>query len=183
MDVSQSLTVSFVAELPFGPGKTFGSGIRGAGAKIIGGWQINGIYTYRGGVPLALSAPITGGGNRPNSTGNSARIDSSRSRGEQIARWFDITQFTLPAPFTNGNVSRTLADVRGPSFRNTDLSLIKNTAINERFNLQFRAEYFNVFNRPNLDLPNIAFGSGQFGSILGTVGLPRVGQLALKLNF
>ncbi|MEP7363487.1 MAG: carboxypeptidase regulatory-like domain-containing protein [Acidobacteriota bacterium] len=183
MDVAQSLTVSFVAELPFGPGKAFGGAMRGAGAKIIGGWQINGISTYRGGVPLALSAPITGGGNRPNSTGTSARIDGSRTRGEQIQRWFDTTQFTLPAAFTNGNVGRTLPDVRGPSFLNTDLSLIKNTAINERITLQFRAEYFNVFNRANLDLPNIAFGSGQFGAITGTVGLPRVGQLALKLNF
>ena len=124
-----------------------------------------------------------GGGNRPNSTGTTARIDGSRTRGSQIDRWFDTTQFTLPASFSLGNVGRTLPDVRGPSLLNTDLSLIKNTQIREKLSLQFRAEYFNVFNRPNLDLPNTAFGSGQFGRITGTVGLPRVGQLALKLNF
>ena len=77
----------------------------------------------------------------------------------------------------------TLPDVPGPEFKNTDLSLIKNTTIKERYTLQFRAEYFNLFNCANLDLPNTAFGSGQFGAITGTVGLPRVGQLALKLNF
>ena len=80
-------------------------------------------------------------------------------------------------------MGRTLPDVRGPSLLNTDLSLIKNTQLHEKLSLQFRAEYFNVFNRANLDLPNTAFGSGQFGRITGTVGLPRVGQLALKLNF
>lgn len=183
MDVAQSLTVSFVAELPFGPGKAWGTDAKGLTAKLIGGWQLNGISSYIGGTPLALSAPIPGGGNRPNSTGLSARIDGSRSRGAQIDRWFDTSQFTLPASFSLGNVGRTLPDVRGPSLVNTDLSLIKNTQIREKLSLQFRAEYFNVFNRANLDLPNTAFGSGQFGRITGTVGLPRVGQLALKLNF
>ena len=183
MDVAQSFTVSFVAELPFGPGKAWGAGAKGLAAKLIGGWQLNGICSYIGGTPLALSAPIPGGGNRPNSTGSSARIDGSRSRGAQIDRWFDTSQFTLPASFSFGNVGRTLPDVRGPSLLNTDLSLIKNTQLHEKLSLQFRAEYFNVFNRANLDLPNTAFGSGQFGRITGTVGLPRVGQLALKLNF
>lgn len=183
MDVAQSLVVSFVAELPFGPGKALGGGLKGAAARLAEGWQINGVYSYRSGTPLTVSAPIPGGGNRPNSTGRSAAIEQSRSRGEQIARWFDTSQFVLPPSFSLGNVGRTLPDVRGPDYVNTDLSLIKNTAIGERFVLQFRAEYFNVFNRPNLGLPNTAFGSGQFGRITGTVGLPRVGQLALKLNF
>lgn len=171
MDVAQSLTVSFVAELPLWRGKAYG------------GWQINGVSSYVGGTPLTLSAPIPGGGNRPNSTGVSARIDGGRTRGAQIDRWFDITQFTLPASFSLGNVGRTLGDVRGPSMVNTDLSLIKNTRIREGVALQFRLEYFNVFNRANLDLPNTAFGSGQFGRITATAGLPRVGQMALKLNF
>ncbi|MBK7927705.1 MAG: hypothetical protein IPJ98_09490 [Bryobacterales bacterium] len=183
MDVAQSLTVSFVAELPFGPGKAIGGTAKGVAAKLLEGWQLNGVTSYRGGVPLALSAPIPGGGNRPNSTGLSARLPGGRTRGEQITRWFDTTQFTLPASFSNGNVGRALPDVRGPEFKNTDLSLIKNTTIRERYTLQFRAEYFNLFNRANLGLPNTAFGSGQFGAITGTVGLPRVGQLALKLNF
>lgn len=183
MDVAKSLAVSFVAELPFGPGKAIGGDVRGLGAKLIGGWQINGVTTYRGGTPLTMSAPIPGGGNRPNSTGTSAKLDEGRPRGDQIARWFDTAQFTLPPSFSLGNVGRTLPDVRGPNFINTDFSLIKNTEIRENVVLQFRAEYFNIFNRPNLDLPNTAFGSGQFGRITGTIGLPRVGQLALKLNF
>lgn len=80
-------------------------------------------------------------------------------------------------------MGRTLPDVRGPNSINTGFSLIKNTTIHERYVLQFRAGYFNRFNRPNLGLPNTAFGSGQFGRITGNTGLPRVGQLALKLNF
>ena len=60
---------------------------------------------------------------------------------------------------------------------------LKNTALSDRTSLQFRAEFFNLFNQPAFWLPNTAMGSGQFGAIRQTVGLPRVVQLALKLNF
>jgi hypothetical protein len=132
---------------------------------------------------LKITATIPGGGNRPNSTGQSARIDESRSRGESIARWFDTAAFIQPASFTLGNVGRTLPDVRGPSLFNQDLSLIKNTKFTERAQLQLRFEYFNVFNRPHFGLPNTALGSGQFGRVQSTILLPRVGQVAAKIQF
>jgi hypothetical protein len=183
MDISQAFTFSAVAELPFGKGKRFLGGITGPAARLIEGWQLNGVLNAHTGVPLSLTAPIPGGGNRPNSTGKSANISGSRSHGDQVARWFDTTQFTLPPSFSLGNVSRTLPDVRAPGFSNVDLSLIKNTRIRERVSLQFRAEYFNLFNHANFNPPNTGFGSGQFGQITATAALPRVGQLALKLNF
>ena len=159
------------------------SAAKGFAAALAGGWQINGITSHRGGVPLVLSATIPGGGNRPNSTGISAAIDSSRTRGESIDRWFDTRQFVQPASFTLGNTGRTLPDVRGPGAANQDLSLIKNTRITDRVSVQLRFEYFNVFNTPQFALPNTALGSGQFGRITGTQGLPRVGQVAAKINF
>jgi hypothetical protein len=166
-----------------GPGKSLFGNARGAGSGLIGGWQLSGVFTARSGYPLVMSASIPNGGNRPNSTGKSADPGGGRTRNEQVSRWFDTSQFTQPAAFTFGNVWRTLPDARGPGYQNVDLSLLKNTKLRERINLQFRAEYFNLFNHPNFWQPNTTLGSQQFGQLNTTTGLPRVGQLALKLLF
>ncbi|MEP7365264.1 MAG: carboxypeptidase regulatory-like domain-containing protein [Acidobacteriota bacterium] len=183
MDVTRNLVVSFVAELPFGPGKALFSGASGLGAKLAGGWQFNGITSHRTGFPLSMSATIAGGGNRPNSTGQSAAIDGSRTRGESLNKWFDTSAFLQPPSFSLGNVGRTLPDVRGPSIFNLDLSLIKNVKMNEKAQLQLRFEYFNVTNTPSFGQPNTALGSGAFGRVTSTLLLPRVGQVAAKINF
>ena len=183
MDVPRNLVVSFVAELPFGPGKALLSGSNGLAAKFVGGWQINGITSYRAGLPLSLSASIPGGGNRPNSTGKNAALDDSRTLGQKLDKWFDTTAFLQPASFSLGNVGRTLPDVRGPSTANLDLSLIKNTRLRENVQLQLRFEYFNVTNTPAFGLPNTSMGSGAFGRVTSTILLPRVGQVAAKINF
>ncbi len=183
IDAARNLTASFVAELPFGPGKLLLGGVRGPAAKLIGGWQLSGSITAHSGFPLVLSATIPNGGNRPNSTGKSADLGGGRSRNDEVTRWFDTAAFTQPAAFTFGNVSRTLPDVRGPGFQSADLSLLKNTALRENIKLQFRAEYFNVLNHPNFWMPNSSLSSQQFGQLTTTTGLPRVGQLALKLLF
>lgn len=182
-DVARNLTVSYVVGLPFGPGKALFANTKGLARRLAEGWQVNGVTSYRSGVPLMITAPIPNGGNRPNSTGRSARISEDRPRGEAIEKWFDTAQFVMPASFTLGNVGRTLPDVRGPNLINVDFSLIKNTTLWERATLQFRAEAFNAFNRPNFWLPVVGMGSGQFGQVNSTTGQPRVGQLALKLMF
>ncbi|MBI4910003.1 MAG: TonB-dependent receptor [Acidobacteria bacterium] len=184
MDISRSMTISHVAELPFGPGRHFLNSNNAAGF-VLGGWNLSTIVTARGGMPLALSAPIPGGGNRPNSTGTSAEITGDRSRNDQVSRWFNTSQFTLPASFTMGNVSRTLPDVRGPGVLSFDFSLAKNVAVKEKLDVQFRAEAFNAFNRPQFWMPNTAFGSLDFGRITASqqTVLPRVMQFAIKLKF
>lgn len=184
MDISRSMTINYVAELPFGPGRRFLNAKNFAG-RLLGGWNLSSIVTARSGMPLALSAPIPGGGNRPNSTGTSAELPGGRSRAEQISRWFDTGQFTLPPSFTMGNVSRTLPDVRGPGVVNFDFSLTKNVSLKERLNVQIRAEAFNAFNRPQFWMPNTAFGSLNFGQITASqqTVLPRVMQFAVKLGF
>jgi hypothetical protein len=183
MDVSRNLTFSYVAGLPFGTGKHFLKSVKGPIAKVVSGWQINGVFSYRSGLPLNIAAPITGGGNRPNSTGKSARIDGDRTHAEELTQWFDTSAFLLPPSYSMGNVGRTLPDVRSPNLINVDFSLIKNTKVWEHASLQFRAEAFNALNRPNFWLPVTSMGSGQFGQINSTTGLPRVMQLALKLLF
>jgi hypothetical protein len=182
-DQAVALAVSYVSELPFGKGKRWAT--HGMAAAIFGDWTLSGLFSFKGGVPLALSAPITGGGNRPNSTGRSAGLPAGRSRNDQIQRWFDTTAFLLPPSYTYGNVSRTLPDVRGPSLTNIDLSLVKSIHFLERYELQVRAESFNLLNTPHFANPVTNMGSVQFGQITATqiAGLPRVTQFALKLKF
>lgn len=183
MDVAQGFAFSYVAELPFGKGKRFLTGVRGAAGALVNGWQLSGVITYRGGTPLIVTAPGTLVGNRPNSNGKSAKIEGDRTRAESIARWFDTSTLTPPAPFTFGNAGRTLPDVRGPAVKNADVSMVKNTRIRESVALQLRLESFNLMNRPHLWLPNTNAGSLQFGQISTTTLLPRVNQIALKLMF
>ncbi len=70
-----------------------------------------------------------------------------------------------------------------PSLANLDTALIKDTRITERVRLQFRAEFFNLFNTPQFWLPNTTFGDVQFGQVSQTSALPRVVQFSLKLRF
>ncbi|MBI1790715.1 MAG: carboxypeptidase regulatory-like domain-containing protein [Acidobacteria bacterium] len=184
-DVSQRGALSLVYELPFGRGKRLVNS--GVASQIAGGWQVNTVGVMQTGVPVVVTGASNFRADRPNSTGASARLDGDqRSRN----RWFDTTQFANPPNFTFGNIGRALPDVRGPGTVNWDFSVIKNTRVTERVNLQFRAESFNFLNHVNLGLPNGGFvagpdgrnRSGTFGTITSARDA-RVNQLALKLVF
>jgi hypothetical protein len=96
------------------------------------------------------------------------------------ARFFNTAAFATTPQFQFGNASRN--PVRGPAYRNGDLSLIKHTAFGDRTDLEFRAELFNVTNTPGFAQPNGSFGTAAFGSITATVTDPRVAQFALRLS-
>ena len=183
IDVAQSMVFSFVGNLPFGTSEPFFAGVHGLPAKLIGGWQVNGIFTAHSGFPLGITTAIPHGGNRPNSNGMNANLSTDRPDGEKVAEWFNIDDFLQPDPFTFGNVGRTLGNVRGPAFINTDLSLIKTTRLTERFGLEFRAETFNIFNNPHFYLPETNLQDAGFGTITSTVSPLRQIQFALKLAF
>jgi len=182
---SQRLSIAAGWELPVGRGKALQSGISPLADRIIGGWQINMISTLQSGIPLTLTCAVNntnsyGGGCRPNSTGRSAKLSGPIE--DRLNRFFDTSAFTQPDPFTFGNVSRTLPDVRGPGTVNFDLSVLKNIPVNERVRIQFRAEAFNAFNNVNFSKPGAAFGSTSFG-VISSAGGARILQLALKLYF
>lgn len=97
---------------------------------MLGGWQFNGIVTFQTGTPVVLtqSQNNTGLGTnsqRPNNNGTSAKITGG-TKDERLRRWFDPSVFSIAPPFTFGNVSRTLPDVRNLGQRNFDLSVFKN---------------------------------------------------------
>lgn len=183
-DSGKRFVFSGLYELPFGPGKRFQTS-SGVLSKLIEGWQLNGILTMQDGLPIRITGANNFVATRPNSTGTSAKLDNP-TRDE----WFDTRQFVNPPDFTFGNVGRLLPDVRGPGYNAVDFSVLKSTRVTEKVTLQFRAEFFNFFNRTNLFLPSSGFRagadgfnqSGSFGRI--TRAKPaRVSQLGLKLIF
>ena len=96
------------------------------------------------------------------------------------SRWFNTAAFTAAPVFTIGSSSRN--PVRGPSYRDVDLALIRRVPIHAGTALELRAEVFNLLNTPNLGAPNGVQGNAAFGTITSALD-PRVGQLALKLLF
>ena len=164
----QRLTMSGVWEIPVGPGRRWkGSSNRVVG-KLIEGWQLDWIGTLQTGFPLSITSNTNttqsqGGGQRPDSTGKSAKLEGATSA--RLNRYFDITQFVNPAPFQFGNLSRTLPDVLGPGLHDWDISLIKTTRIGEHLRFQLRAETFNIWNHPAFATPGTSFGTASFGRI------------------
>ena len=141
--------------------------------------------SVQNGLPLQVGGANNFLASRPDSTGQSAKLDNPTQY-----QWVNPTVFVNPALYTYGNVGRMLPDVRAPGIFSLDASLIKNTRVGERTNLQFRMETFNSLNWVNLGYPNLSFSPGAngqnsnalFGRITSDRG-PRNVQLALRLSF
>jgi hypothetical protein len=183
-DISQRFVLSGIYELPVGKGKPLNVQNR-AVDLVAGGWQVQSIATFTVGLPVVITGANNNLASRPNSTGQSAKLDNPT-----IAQWFNTQVFVNPPTYTYGNVGRVLPDVRNPGLIQIDLSLTKNTHITEKTNLQFRAESFNVANHVNLGYPGAGFSPGANGyNISSTFGLitsardPRNIQLGMKLIF
>jgi hypothetical protein len=185
-DVPHRAVISFIYDLPFGKGKQFLGGVTGAVDRIIGGWGVNGITTFQSGNPLTMTMAVNtsqsqGGGQRPNSTGTSARLEGAAQG--RLTKWFETTAFTPTPSFQFGNLARSLTDVRSHGIANYNLTFFKNTPITERVGLQFRTEIFNLFNRVQFGYPGTALGNPQFGIVSGQYNDPRLVQFALRLQF
>ncbi len=156
---------------------------------LVNGWQLNGISALLGGFPFTPQA----GSNRSGdgNTRNPDRPDLNPSFTGPVllktqAKWFDPAAFSLPTVRTWGSLGR--GTFRGPSLETIDLSAMKNTSLNERIQLQFRAECFNALNHTNLGPPNSIVFSGT--TISPSAGLittlatdSRRIQLGLKLIY
>lgn len=152
---------------------------------VANGWQTNAIVELESGVPFTpfdsrdLALVGVGSGVRLMQSGD-ARLDSSRPRGELVARYFNPAVYSLPPEGTYGATGRNT--LRGPGTINTDFSLFKNFAIKEIARVQFRAEFFNLFNRPTFSNPVATFNSPTFGTIQ-SASPGRVIQLGLRLTY
>jgi hypothetical protein len=188
-DSRQRFVLSYVYDLPVGKGQQFMNSVHGFADRLVSGWGINGVTTFQAGFPLGLTAsPNTTGlntGLRPNVAAGCNKITSGSDQA-RIGQWFNTSCFSVPAAYTFGNESRTDPVIRGPGIANYDLAMFKRTAITERFNLEFRAEAFNLFNRVWFGPPNTVAttaANNTFGQITTQLNQPRLLQLALRLRF
>ena len=187
-DVTHRAVVGWVYELPVGRNKRIGRSMNAVADKILGGWELGGIMTLSSGFPIGrnfITPDLTGafgGSNRSNLVGNPC-LSTNRPRGEEIAQWVNPSAFAAPAPYSFGNTPRTLNGCRIDGVKNFDITVAKHIPIRETLRAEFRAEFFNAFNRPQFQAPNMTFGSASFGQVTVQENLPRVIQLALKIHF
>jgi hypothetical protein len=179
-DRTHSFTMTGIYELPFGRGRAIGSGSGAVVNRLIGGWQMGAVWLVNTGEPIGFGNVLFSG-----NVQNIPLSDGDRN----IDRWFNTAAgfATEPARQLGSNV-RTfplrLSGLRAGTLSNWDLSLLKQTPIKERYNLQFRAEFLNAFNHPSgWAPPNTSPTSSAFGQVTGIYTLPRIIQLGLKFVF
>ncbi|HXT73248.1 MAG TPA: carboxypeptidase regulatory-like domain-containing protein [Candidatus Angelobacter sp.] len=175
-DARHRFVINAIYDLPF------------KGNHLVSGWELGLISQAQSGNPLTIVFNnTTATGNRTLRPDASAAIQTTGNPANWIANPSVLSSPSTGGVFHFGNLGRNT--VIGPTFVNTDFSLIKNTKITERFNTEFRAEVFDIFNHPNFGNPNLVFGTSTFGLInstrfpTGDFGSSRQIQLALKLEF
>ena len=217
INLNNNFTASVIYDLPFGNGKRFGSNWSKPVNALLGGWQLTVIEHISSGFPVFVvdSANFSSGVNfqqngnsliRPNQIANpqkagivatnpNPRCQLLVSQGGlapdkvgTISAWFNPCAFASAPAGELGDANRT--PVNGPDFVNTDFSVVKRFALPwEGTGLDFRAEFFNLFNHAQFGLPNTGatgyadIQTGNFGSIISTVNNPRLVQFGLKLTF
>ncbi|MFN2499435.1 MAG: hypothetical protein ABR557_10140, partial [Pyrinomonadaceae bacterium] len=180
-----------IIELPFGPGKRFGSGTNGVVARLIGGWTVTAGFVYETGLPFNVVSGTNSFSNRNSSRANYSGTNfRPQYKNDASGRPFLFTpeeraQFTIPAPGDYGNLPRNA--FRLPRFFNMDASLIKRIAIKEGVRIELRAEAFNLTNTVHLGFPsdgvNVISGTSTFSRDLTSDSLARVVQVGFKFSF
>jgi hypothetical protein len=179
-DIPHVFVSSVVWDLPAGAGRA--RQLHGVLGAIANDWTVTSLVTLESGVPVAVTQTTNFnafagfGVQRPNLAGDPTLPADQRTP----SHWFNTAAFTVAPQFTIGSASRN--PVRGPSYRDVDLALMRRVGIGSRQAIELRAEVFNLLNTPPLGTPNAVLGAANFGTIT-SAGDPRVVQLALKVLF
>jgi hypothetical protein len=196
----QVLAVNYSYLLPFGHGQAFLGSASGLVDKVVSGWQISGISTFQTGQPFSVTYTAPGSYTLDGTTySNLVSGRASMVAGQPLylshknkAAWFNPAAFTAPtnaAGIPGGAYGNSGYDMlRGPRFQDWDVNLQKNILFRERYNIQLRADSFNVFNHPNLGVPNASISNP---SSVGTITSPsssptyepRTVEFAAKFSF
>jgi carboxypeptidase family protein/TonB-dependent receptor-like protein len=208
-DISQRLVISYVLDLPFGRGRAYASNLSGVANGVVSGWGVDGITTFQRGFPLkitwggtntALEGANLGVANiRPdvvagcNKSAGGGHVSSDV--GTNPVLWFNTSCFADPPQWGFGSEARVDPTLRAPGIDNFDFAIFKRTNIGERLGVEFRTEFFNLFNHPYFSPPSTGFNgtpsgpnSNSFGVVSTTVQAgvaspERLIQFALIFRF
>ncbi len=178
-DIPNYFAGSVVWDLPMGKGRaTHPTGLVGA---LANGWTIASFMTFQSGVPVAVTQANSLGyagftTQRPNLVGEPTLPSGERTP----ARWFNTAAFGLANQFTIGSASRN--PVRGPSYHDVDLAVMRHVRAGGDRAIELRFEIFNLLNTSNFGAPAAQFGPDSFGTITTALD-PRVVQVAAKFWF
>jgi hypothetical protein len=161
----------------------------GVAGRFVNGWELTSVGSWHSGYPLTVYSghdnSLTGvGGDRADFTGSSlsqAELSQTRPHGQMISQYFNTSLFAPNAIGTFGNTAKGF--LAGPRFFDTDFGVLKNIPIHERWSLQFRAEFFNLFNTVDFSPPDTSVADGPVFGTITSANTPRVLQFALKLKF
>ena len=182
-DIRNSVAVNFTYDLP-------GHNLTGVAGKIVQGWQLSALGALQSGTPFTVQTGFSQSNNQANENVDRPNLAAGANNNPILGgpnRYFNSSVFVLPPFGFYGNEG--VNTLIGPGFFDFDFTLEKSFLIGERLKADFRAEFFNAFNRPNFGLPafNIFSSSGAYlpsaGSITTTVNPGRQIQFGLKLSF
>jgi len=158
---------SYVVSLPWGPGRTQ---LQGPLKYVAGGWQFAGILTLDSGTPIGTVGASGSSLNTPGETQTANQIAPvTYPKGINVGNpWFSTASFNQPTGVAFGTSGRN--PFSGPGLFAINASLFKNIQIRERFNIELRAESFNVTNTPEFSNPSTSITSSTFGYVTGTIG-------------
>ena len=187
-DATNLVHLSGSYNLPFGRGRKYLADSNRAIDAILGGWVVNFIYTYQGGQPTTVTCPVA--------TSEFGCFANTVSGQSLYAGPHDYKQWLNPAAFAQPPIATSIGEtnyavlggspqqVRGPSFKNVDASILKNFMFPASLRLQFRAEAFNLTNTTQFGQPTqLNFTTSNFSQINSQRNPNRVMQLALKLYY
>ncbi|HMF79606.1 MAG TPA: hypothetical protein VK604_28345 [Bryobacteraceae bacterium] len=174
-DAPNQLRFSAVWNLPYGHGRTFGANSNRVMNLLLGGWNLNGIATVQSGFPISISR-----------TANVTYGQNVALNNPTLAQWFNTSALTVAPSYTYGNVGPVLTGVRTDSVKNIDAVLVKTfsaTIGDHAITIQFRSEFYNLFNHPQFAAPNGTITSQSFGQVTSQANSPRDIQFGLKVSF
>lgn len=179
LDRPHRLNLQGIVELPFGRGRRFASHLARPLDGIIGGWQLNTIFTYQSGSPLSFGNIILNG-----NLHDIALPSDQRSAN----RWFNtnagfVTASNQQLQFNLRTFPKNLGSVRGDGQTVWNASVQKNIRITEGSRLEFRFEGYDILNHPNFSDPNTTVTSTAFGTVTSQAGQSREFQGAVRFRF
>jgi outer membrane receptor protein involved in Fe transport len=179
-DRRQRFVASYLYNLPdaYHGGSAFGK-------KLLNSWSLSGIVTLQSGLPFSIYGEDSLFAATMGDLASGRTVESAIKSGnvaDRLTEYFDTSAFVSPSAFGDfGQLGRNI--IRGPKEINTDFSIMKPIPVTESQRLEFRAEFFNLFNNVNFANPVNIVTSGNFGQIATTTTGPRVIQFALKYTF